>query len=43
MPSEARVSGGHKGNLSNPNTSMESKTHSKEVLQNEHGIKSKSS
>ena len=29
------ASGGHRANLNNPNTSEESKEHSKEVLQNE--------
>lgn len=35
MPTEAQIAGGHKANLSNPNTSKESKQHSKEVLENE--------
>ncbi len=39
MPSEAQVAGGHKANISNPNTSIESKQHSEQVLQNEFGIK----
>ncbi len=39
MPSEAQIAGGHKANLSNPNTSTESKMHSKEILQAEFGIK----
>ncbi|CAM1500984.1 Fc.00g101460.m01.CDS01 [Cosmosporella sp. VM-42] len=30
--SEAQVAGGHKANLNNPNTSQESKEHSKQVL-----------
>ncbi|KAL1592341.1 hypothetical protein SLS60_011419 [Paraconiothyrium brasiliense] len=30
------VVGGHKANLNNPNTSEESKQHSREVLDNEH-------
>lgn len=33
--SEAQIAGGHKANLKNPNTSEESKQHSKEVLENE--------
>jgi hypothetical protein len=33
--SEAQVAGGHKANLNNPNTSEESKQHSKQVLENE--------
>ncbi|KPM42064.1 hypothetical protein AK830_g4500 [Neonectria ditissima] len=32
---DAQVAGGHKANLKNPNTSEESKQHSKEVLENE--------
>ncbi|KAI0393316.1 conidiation protein 6 [Xylariaceae sp. FL0594] len=35
MPSDAQVAGGHKANLNNPNTSEESKQHSREVLDNE--------
>ncbi|CAJ2502772.1 Uu.00g101660.m01.CDS01 [Anthostomella pinea] len=35
MPTEAQIAGGHKANLNNPNTSQESKQHSKEVLDNE--------
>ncbi|KAI1332573.1 conidiation protein 6 [Xylariaceae sp. FL0255] len=35
MPSEAQIAGGHKANLNNPNTSEESKQHSREVLENE--------
>ncbi|KAH7376134.1 conidiation protein 6 [Plectosphaerella cucumerina] len=35
MPTEAQVAGGHKANLKNPNTSEESKQHSKSVLENE--------
>jgi hypothetical protein len=30
--SEAQVAGGHKANINNPNTSQESKEHSKQVL-----------
>lgn len=33
--SEAQIAGGHKANLNNPNTSEESKQHSKQVLENE--------
>jgi hypothetical protein len=33
--SDAQVAGGHKANLKNPNTSEESKQHSKAVLENE--------
>lgn len=33
--SDAQVAGGHKANLNNPNTSEESKQHSREVLENE--------
>ncbi|KAK5167462.1 uncharacterized protein LTR77_007161 [Saxophila tyrrhenica] len=36
MGNEGNVIGGHKANLSNPNTSEEAKQHSKEVLK-EHG------
>lgn len=32
---DAQVAGGHKANLKNPNTSQESKEHSKQVLENE--------
>ncbi|KAI0974107.1 conidiation protein 6 [Xylaria arbuscula] len=35
MASESQVAGGHKANLNNPNTSEESKQHSREVLDNE--------
>lgn len=35
MPSEAQIAGGHKANLNNPNTSEESKQHSREVLEND--------
>ncbi|KAI1502847.1 Conidiation protein 6-domain-containing protein [Biscogniauxia marginata] len=35
MPTEAQIAGGHKANLNNPNTSQESKEHSKAVLENE--------
>jgi hypothetical protein len=31
--SEAQVAGGHKANINNPNTSEESKQHSKQVLE----------
>ena len=31
----SRIAGGHKANLNNPNTSEESKQHSKEVLDQE--------
>lgn len=31
--SDAQVAGGHKANLNNPNTSEESKQHSKQVLE----------
>jgi len=31
---QGNVAGGHKANLNNPNTSEESKQHSKEVLEN---------
>jgi hypothetical protein len=37
MSSESHVIGGHKANLSNPNTSQESKEHSKEILQKDFG------
>ncbi|KAM0333252.1 hypothetical protein ACHAQA_001912 [Verticillium albo-atrum] len=37
MPSDAQVAGGHKANLNNPNTSEESKQHSREILENEFG------
>ncbi|KAL8377584.1 hypothetical protein RB595_008324 [Gaeumannomyces hyphopodioides] len=33
--SDAQIAGGHKANLKNPNTSQESKEHSKQVLENE--------
>ncbi|KAH7148867.1 Conidiation protein 6-domain-containing protein [Dactylonectria macrodidyma] len=33
--SDAQVAGGHKANLKNPNTSEESKEHSREVLKNQ--------
>lgn len=33
--SEAQIAGGHKANINNPNTSEESKQHSKQVLENE--------
>ncbi|KAH8879073.1 hypothetical protein GQ53DRAFT_849845 [Thozetella sp. PMI_491] len=36
--SDAQVAGGHKANLSNPNTSIESKQNSEKILQNEFGI-----
>ena len=32
---DAQVAGGHKANLKNPNTSDESKQHSRQVLENE--------
>ena len=35
MPTDAQIAGGHKANLNNPNTSQESKEHSKQVLGNE--------
>ncbi|KAK3358860.1 conidiation protein 6 [Lasiosphaeria hispida] len=35
MPTDAQVAGGHKANLSNPNTSKESKENSKSILDNE--------
>ncbi|KAF7516500.1 hypothetical protein G7054_g14133 [Neopestalotiopsis clavispora] len=35
MPTEAQIAGGHKANLKNPNTSEESKQHSKQVLNDE--------
>ncbi|KAI1862571.1 uncharacterized protein JN550_010096, partial [Neoarthrinium moseri] len=35
MPTEGQIAGGHKANLSNPNTSQESKQHSREILDNE--------
>ncbi|ORY65335.1 conidiation protein 6 [Pseudomassariella vexata] len=35
MPTDAQVAGGHKANLKNPNSSEESKQHSKEVLDQE--------
>ncbi|KAI1662601.1 conidiation-specific protein 6 [Daldinia decipiens] len=35
MPTEAQIAGGHKANLNNPNTSQDSKEHSKQVLDNE--------
>lgn len=31
MPTDAQIAGGHKANLNNPNTSEESKQHSREV------------
>ncbi|KAL1598240.1 hypothetical protein SLS59_006924 [Nothophoma quercina] len=34
MPTDAQVAGGHKANINNPNTSEESKQHSREVLDN---------
>ncbi|EEY14398.1 Conidiation-specific protein 6 like [Verticillium longisporum] len=37
MPSDAQVAGGHKANINNPNTSEESKQHSRDVLNNEFG------
>ncbi|KAL7270391.1 hypothetical protein RUND412_006904 [Rhizina undulata] len=37
MPNTGNVIGGHKANLNNPNTSKESKLHSKEVLERERG------
>lgn len=33
--SDAQVAGGHKANINNPNTSEESKQHSKKVLETE--------
>ncbi|MCJ1303474.1 hypothetical protein MMC08_006284 [Hypocenomyce scalaris] len=36
MSNPGNVAGGHKANLNNPNTSEESKQHSKEVLGGEH-------
>ncbi|KAF7563020.1 hypothetical protein G7046_g1116 [Stylonectria norvegica] len=33
--SDAQIAGGHKANINNPNTSKESKEHSKSVLENE--------
>ena len=35
MPTDAQIAGGHKANINNPNTSQESKEHSKQVLENE--------
>ncbi|TPX06747.1 uncharacterized protein E0L32_002243 [Thyridium curvatum] len=35
MPTDAQIAGGHKANLNNPNTSEESKQHSRQVLENE--------
>ncbi|KAI0472591.1 conidiation protein 6 [Xylariaceae sp. FL0804] len=35
MPTEAQIAGGHKANINNPNTSEQSKQHSKSVLDNE--------
>lgn len=35
MPTEAQIAGGHKANLNNPNTSEESKQHSRQVLNDE--------
>ncbi|KAL7273283.1 hypothetical protein RUND412_003875 [Rhizina undulata] len=37
MPNTGNVIGGHKANLNNPNTSEESKLHSKEILERELG------
>lgn len=37
MPRESQIAGGHKANLNNPNTSKESKEHSKEVLEEQFG------
>jgi hypothetical protein len=31
MPTDAQIAGGHKANINNPNTSEESKQHSREV------------
>lgn len=36
MPAEAQIIGGHKANLHNPNTSVEAKDHSKDVLKDEY-------
>jgi hypothetical protein len=36
MPTDAQIAGGHKANLKNPNTSEESKQHSREVLDGEY-------
>ncbi|KAL8403451.1 hypothetical protein RB594_008637 [Gaeumannomyces avenae] len=33
--SDAQIAGGHKANIKNPNTSQESKEHSKQVLEKE--------
>ena len=35
MSNAGNVAGGHKANLNNPNTSEESKQHSRDVLENE--------
>ncbi|KAB5525586.1 Conidiation protein 6-domain-containing protein [Coniochaeta sp. 2T2.1] len=35
MPRESQIAGGHKANLNNPNTSDESKEHSKQVLEDQ--------
>ena len=35
MSNPGNIAGGHKANLNNPNTSEESKQHSKEVLDNQ--------
>jgi hypothetical protein len=35
MPTDAQIAGGHKANLSNPNTSEESKKNSQQILDNE--------
>lgn len=37
MADSTRVAAGHKANLNNPHTSVESKVHSKEVLKEEFG------
>lgn len=31
MPTDAQIAGGHKANINNPNTSEESKQHSRDV------------
>jgi hypothetical protein len=36
MPNPGNIIGGHKANLHNPNTSEESKQHSREVLEREY-------
>ncbi|KAJ9160606.1 hypothetical protein NKR19_g3116 [Coniochaeta hoffmannii] len=36
MARDSQTAGGHKANLNNPNTSEESKQHSKQVLENEY-------